>query len=273
MVMNRRGTSGADEPVVDRQLVERLLAAPAEPADDAPQGLSAVLSAAASFDSPGDGPLPGELEALAAFRVAQAAVPTRTPWRNRMIGKFALGKLAAAAVAGTLGLATAGGVAAAATGSLPASAQNGVANFVAHVGISLPKAEDSTQQTDTPDSTGASSDAKPTDNHGADVSKAATSHDGETEPGDHGKIVSSVASDGKSKAGEDHGKSGDHPAGSTDQTKPETEPQPESQPNDHATSGPDRSTEAKDQSKPDTTQSSGDSTSSDGTGSHGSTDQ
>ncbi|MFE1317691.1 hypothetical protein [Kitasatospora phosalacinea] len=82
--------------------------------------LAALLAAAATSEAAGDGPLPGEEGALAAFRQARRQ-PTPQQHRRRKMADSALARaLSAKAVAVALGVTAVGGVAvAASTGRLP----------------------------------------------------------------------------------------------------------------------------------------------------------
>jgi hypothetical protein len=99
--------------------------------------LAALLAAAGA---PADaGPLPGEAEALAAFRAANgqplAGVGHRPRRARRATGRTSL-RLAAAALTGSVVLA--GGLAAAATGSLPGAAQQTAKDMLSKVGVTVP---------------------------------------------------------------------------------------------------------------------------------------
>ena len=132
-----------------------------------------------------------------------------------MIGKVLTAK--AAAIAGVLVLT--GGVASAATGALPGPVQDTASHAVEHVGLHIPKSDDSADHDATDDTNEDNGDGTTSttvehpDNHGKDVSTVA--HDDSTEGADHGAAVCAVASEGKCKpnATEDNsgpGKSGDH---------------------------------------------------------------
>ncbi|MEU3495902.1 hypothetical protein [Kitasatospora cineracea] len=84
--------------------------------------LAALLAAAATSEAAGDGPLPGEEGAMAAFRQARHQ-PDPRPHRRRKMADTALARaLSAKAVAVALGVTALGGVAVAAgTGRLPES--------------------------------------------------------------------------------------------------------------------------------------------------------
>ena len=89
-----------------------------------------VLAAAAAPTEPG--PLPGEAEALAAFRASRIA--TRRP---SMLSSLMTAK-AAAAAALSAGILLTGSVGAAAAGALPAGAQDSASDLLARVGVSVP---------------------------------------------------------------------------------------------------------------------------------------
>ena len=124
-----------------------------------------------------------------------------------MLSKLATAKAAGAAAFILFGAAGA----AAATNSLPAAAQNGVANAVSHIGVNLPShANDHARDASggnhgksgedhgkSGDDHGQSGDnGKPDDNHGAAVSDVA--HNTDATGAAKGAEVSGVASDGRS---------------------------------------------------------------------------
>jgi hypothetical protein len=172
------------------------------PDEEAPDGvLASLLLAAAPPVSPG--PLPGEADALAEFR-AVGHDRGRTPMHTSRTRRRAL-----VATAATAGMLTVAGVAAAATGTLPGAAQQTAQDMLAKVGISVPGADaHSAGHADTrgkSGSTGATADdSKPTDpashGKGADVSNLARTT---TSTGvDKGSEISTLASGGKSRAGQ-----------------------------------------------------------------------
>lgn len=152
--------------------------------------VAAVLAAAAA---PAEGPVPGEAEALAAFRSVYQ------PRRRMHMPRFSeKAKLIAAAVFG--GAVVISGAATAATGSLPvvshghphptpaSSHAPGSGNDDQGTDV------DGSTDTTTVDSTDADTNTNTNDNKGSQVSKLAR----ETPAGtDHGKVVCSFASDGK----------------------------------------------------------------------------
>ena len=137
-----------------------------------------------------------------------------------MLKKLLAGK--ALAAIGVVALTASG--AAAATGSLPDPAQGAVAGAVSHVGIHIPDAGDqgnsaghrqdgAHRPSDDPTSTTAGTDDNSGDpNHGQTVSD--TAHQAKQDGKPVGPTVCAVASDGKCKAGADHGKGdpGDTPS-------------------------------------------------------------
>ena len=203
--------------------------APGERFDARPDGhVVRLLDAAAAPAEPG--PQPGEELALAAFRASH---------RTRRISMFSNPTRARAAVAATIGAGTLlfSGVGGAAAGVLPDPAQNAASTVLTGLGLDVPRADDragtdeatevetdetsdvevdddATEQTDEAATesveteegdTEEAADPAGTDanEHGKAVSGVATSTPGGS---DKGATVSEVASEGKSKAGEDHGK-------------------------------------------------------------------
>lgn len=167
--------------------------------DDLDEPVRSLLTAAAAPTELG--PMPGEAEALAAFRAAQAA-----PRRSTLLIHLTSFKTAIAAALGTGVLLTAG-VGAAAAGSLPGAAQDTASHLLAKVGVTVPGADD--HSAGNADGRGDSGDAKGADNsgHGAAVSNFARTTD--LKGAEKGAAISELASDGKSHAGDDHGKAGD----------------------------------------------------------------
>lgn len=159
--------------------------------------VAAVLAAAAA---PAEGPVPGEAEALVAFRSVYR------PQRRLRMSRFSeKAKLIAAAVFG--GVVVISGAATAATGSLPI-----VSHGHSHQpSTQTPGGDDNDDQgtdvedsTEAPDSTDADMGANdPNSDHGKLVSD--TAHN--APQGHKGPAVCTVASDGKCKAGQDHGQS------------------------------------------------------------------
>ncbi|HET7385699.1 MAG TPA: hypothetical protein VFJ19_03440 [Nocardioidaceae bacterium] len=227
------------------------------------------------------GPVPGEQEALAAFR---ATVPNRSG-RTRMRTHLTPARTAAA-TALSAALILAGSVSAAAAGALPDSAQSKAHDVLQTVGVDVPTGTDHGQAGEHPDhpanhgadvsltahSTGPGPDhgqavstaardkttvddtsvapgdteATPNNRHGTTVSELAKS----TEPGpSHGPTVAAEASGGKARAGgqgttsgdEAHGKSGAK-HGNSDETHPSADAGSRS---DHATDGQTKAGEAR----------------------------
>lgn len=189
---------------LDENTVDRLLAGRIAP-EDAPAGFDRIAGLVRAASGPTS---PAEIsrEAMVVAAVAEAArsypsTAPRTPRRKSMLAKLLTAKAAAAVAALTLSA----GAAAAATGNLPDAAQDGVAKAVSHVGINLPQSDRG---------------------KGAVISDKAK-NDGNTGV-DKGADVSSAASNGKSRAGQDHPSSTDrptatdHPSGSAPVTTPNT---------------------------------------------------
>lgn len=191
--MTKHRARPSDEPALDPR-VRTLLTAAAAPVETA-------------------GPLPGEEEALAAFRTSRQR--TR---RNSMLPAVVSAKTAVAAAIGTGALLT-GGFGAAAAGMLPGPAQQTASTVLETVGISVPAGE-GTDRNGRPDQTpgeradknanpGGSEEAEmpPAADHGNQVSETAknTTADG----ADKGRDVAGVASDGRATSG-GHGSAGEH---------------------------------------------------------------
>ena len=180
--------------------------------------VTSVLEAAAAPTEPG--PLPGEADALAAFRAAQGA--TRTP---TMLSSLSSAKVTL--VAALSGLVLTGGIgAAAAAGSLPGAAQDTASELLGRVGVTVPGANG--HSADHADERGASTDATDdaegkaehtSQGKSAVVTELAKS---DLEGREKGAAVSEYASHGKSQAGDEHGK-GEHGAedAKADHTKQE----------------------------------------------------
>lgn len=183
----------------------------------------ALLAAAGAPTEPG--PVPGEQEALAAFRSAQS--------RTRRISMpSSLTPVRAAVAAGLgAGLLLAGGVGAAAAGVLPGAAQDTARTWLDTVGVQVPgpdehaaghadqrgrsaeagpadaETEAPAESTDTSDvdevddtTDGTDKELPAASEHGQTVS--GTARETEAEGADKGAEVSDVASEGRSRAGE-----------------------------------------------------------------------
>lgn len=180
--------------------------------------VSLLLSAAAAPSEPG--PVPGEEAALAAYRTS--LTPTR---RRTMISQFLTARTGLAAAVGAGVLLTGGVTAAAAAGGLPGAAQDTARDVLVNFGIEVPGAaeasadhadtrgdsedargeeqtETTTDQVDgmTVTDDGETSDDSAEDGKGEEISDLATSTDAEGE--EKGAMISGVASDGQSQAGE-----------------------------------------------------------------------
>ncbi len=174
--------------------------------------VSSLLAAAAAPAE--SGPLPGEPEALAAFR-AHAQTPAR---RTRMLHSVTPLKAVAASALGT-GLLLTGGVAAAATGSLPGAAQDTASRILSPVGVAVPGTADasagnadereSSEETATTGGKGAGDASERAGDSGKGDHVSELARNPETTGVDKGAEVSGFASGGNSQAGR-HGSSGDH---------------------------------------------------------------
>ncbi len=177
--------------------------------------VAAVLAAAAAPTEPGV--QPGEAAALAAFRSTVPALNRRT----RM-----LPSLKAAAVAATAtGALLVGGVAAAATGTLPGAAQDSARTVLSNVGVSVPgpnahagthpdgtsahATDDATAPAAAPATTAPAPVPSPAATEAANAHGKAVSdlaHTTTATGAAKGAEISNLASGGKSRAGDEHGK-------------------------------------------------------------------
>jgi hypothetical protein len=127
---------------LDSGTIDRLLSGSMGPAD-APPGYALVAGMiAAARPRAAQVWIPGEAQALQAFRASKAGSPMMLPEERRAAHKPQRSKLvmripAKVAVAGALVL-VGGTAAAAATGSLPGPIQSTVSSVLSHVGISVP---------------------------------------------------------------------------------------------------------------------------------------
>jgi hypothetical protein len=158
-----------------------------------------LLEAAAAPTEPG--PLPGEAAALAAFRASQP-----TPRRSSMLTSITSVKTAFAATLGT-GVLLTGGVGMAAAGALPDGAQDTASEMLAKVGVSVPGAAevavaDARKEKSTSDEQATEAELPPASDKGQEIAELARST--ELEGAEKGAAVSDLASEGKSRAGEDH---------------------------------------------------------------------
>lgn len=206
--------------------------------DDLARGepVVSLLRAAGAPTEPG--PQPGEAAALAAFRATE-----HTKRRFSMHSLTPVKAAIAAAVSG--GVLLTGGVAAAATGTLPGAAQDTARDLLGHVGVSVPGADDHSaghaDQRGPAAPVAASEGASPdTQGKGGTISDLAKNT---TSTGvDKGAEISTLASGGKSQAGQ-HGQTGDQSGQAADGQahKPSTTPtQPSGDQNsDNGTAGQD----------------------------------
>jgi len=165
-----------------------------------------VLDALAAPTEPG--PLPGEVDAVAAFRAQHRT--RRFPMSN--LSPF---RVAVASAVGA-GVFLTGGVAAAATGSLPGAAQDVAHDVIAALplGFEVPAGEKAPEQADQRQADAEQADAEETDAEQVDTEDTEDAGNGRgeeisgtaTDPGttglDKGVAVSEEASEGKSRAGE-----------------------------------------------------------------------
>ncbi len=248
--MTRNVSRSSDDPALDPR-VRAILAAAAEPVETA-------------------GPLPGENEALAAFR----ASPQSTR-RSSMLSRLVSAKAAAASAIGT-GVLLTGGVGAAAAGALPGAAQDAVSSWLKTVGISVPEGERADENGDLhagseqapgekadensdlrgSDETRGREELPPAADHGERVSDTAknTTADGM----DKGKEIAGIASDGRVE-------SGDRDSAQQDRARPPVSDSTSGDTDLHATDGQEQSADAAEEGKA-TADESSDAASSSGSG-------
>jgi hypothetical protein len=180
---------------LDLDTADRLLRSSVLP-EDAPPGYAGVALVLAEVDTGGEEVVPSEdLVALLAAAVrsspAQETGSRRRSFASRI--KFAAA-LAAAALVGTTGLALAG--------TLPGAAQDVASEMLAKVGVTVPGPN--SKAGDHPNTRGSSSEdttvTTASSGKGAEISGLATS---DLTGLEKGAAVSTAASGGKSKAGED----------------------------------------------------------------------
>lgn len=209
----------------------------------------ALLHAAAAPTEPG--PLPGEVEAVAAFRATRPR-----PRRKFMPSSLPSVRAVVAAGLGT-GVIVASGVGAAAAGALPGAAQDTARSWLSTVGVDVPGANEraaghadtrggsaehattpekptkaTTDTTDVGEATATDTDTEATERdlpeaseHGQTVSELARNT--EAEGADKGALVAGTASEGRSRAGEDgagaDNRTQPHPPSAADNaTQPDT---------------------------------------------------
>lgn len=172
------------------------------------------LLAAAAARVETTGPLPGEDEALAAFRISPQG-----PRRNSMLSPLVSVKTAVASAIGA-GVLVTGGLGAAAAGVLPGPAQQTASSVLETVGISVPAGGQGADNNGRPEQTpgdaadqttgeGAdqNADVPPAADHGKQVSDTAKNTTGDG--ADKGKEIAGVASDGRVQSGNGDS-AGDH---------------------------------------------------------------
>jgi hypothetical protein len=191
--------------------------------DDAPPGYASVagiLTSAAQFPPLAEDAGTATICAMVE-EIRSGAAPTPENSRRRsMLGKLFAGKALVAMA--TVALTATG--AAAATGSLPAPVQDAVSEAVSHVGVDLPadagKSADHRQDGDHRQSGDENESGEDTTEDGnensGDNGKGAEikeiTHDPALDGEPKGPTVSDFASNGKSRAGEEHGKPTDDTA-------------------------------------------------------------
>jgi hypothetical protein len=184
---------------LDANTADRLLAGSIAP-EDAPPGYAGVATLLAAIgDSPGADEPVGVSEAVASLGAVVRSSQTQITRPSRRSNLSRL-KLATAfvtvALAGTTGLAFAG--------SLPGAAQSVASDMLGTLGVTVPGPNSNAG--DHPNVRGKSADTAVTTSNsgkGSEISELATSTDltGVAK----GAAISTLASDGKSKAGQEHG--------------------------------------------------------------------
>ena len=234
MTTNERHETGTDEPTAR---VTSLLAAAAAPTEPGPQ--------------------PGESLALAAFRVAHPHE------RTRML--CSINPVRAALTTSAAALLLTGSFAAAAAGALPGAAQDTAHEMLARIGVTVPgpneasdghpdgrgSSDDADETTSTEDTTSTDESTDDTttadeesQGKGAEVSELAKNPD--LSGIDKGAAVSTLASDGKSQAGQHGAATEDHGGAPADAGRPDGAGKPD-------TAGrPDTAGKPDDAGKPDT---------------------
>lgn len=179
---------------LDADTADRLLAGHVDP-EDAPPGYSRL---AAFLRAPwtADADLDPRFVAVLAGTVRSAPVPKARPSMGLIMPRIKLAAvLATIALVGTTGLAFAG--------SLPGAAQDIASTMLAKAGVTVPGPNSNAK--DHPSTRGPSTEkpgATPTSNgKGSEISDIARS---DLRGLDKGAAVSTAASDGKSRAGQDH---------------------------------------------------------------------
>jgi len=186
----------------------------ARPSDDPaldPRVRKLLAAAAARVET--TSPLPGEEEALAAFRTS-----AQHSSRSSKLSPLVSAKAAVAAVIGA-GVLVTGGVGAAAAGVLPGPAQQTASTWLKTVGISVPAGHGADENSPSEQTPGERADENadrrgsdaaqvpPAADHGKQVS--GTAKNTTAEGADKGKQIAGEASDGRVHSG-DRGSAGDH---------------------------------------------------------------
>jgi hypothetical protein len=179
---------------LDADTADRLLAGHVDP-EDAPPGYSRVAALLAA-EGAADADLDPRFVAVLAATVRSAPVPKARPSMRSIMPRIRLAAaLTAIALVGTTGLAFAG--------SLPDAAQDIASDMLAKAGITVPGPNE--HAGDHPSTRGPASDhpgATPTSNgKGSEISDIARS---DLQGLDKGAAVSTAASNGKSRAGQEH---------------------------------------------------------------------
>lgn len=194
--MSKHSARTSDDPVIDTR-VQEILTAAAAPVE-------------------ATGPLPGEEQALEAFRTF--AKPTKRPSR---LSRHASVKAAAATAIGT-GVLLAGGVGAAADGVLPGPAQQTVSTVLRTVGISVPPGDkaDTNGRSERAPGNRADKNTNPRGSEAADHGKQVSETAKSPADGAHtGRDVARVASDNQANSG-NQTNSGDHGSAAEDHGQP-----------------------------------------------------
>ena len=195
---------------LDTETADRLLAGRVAP-EDAPPGYGKVvrlLDAASAEVSARE--LGHENERVVAFSLAvRSSEPANSVSSRRFSVPFALSRARVVAAAVAAALATSAGLASA--GSLPGAAQDVASDMLAKLGISVPGPNDNAGTH--PDGRGSSASAPSTpsaDNKGSEISELARTT--EATGVEKGAVVSTAASGGKSRAGQNGSAAANAPA-------------------------------------------------------------
>jgi hypothetical protein len=189
-------TDEMQRPPLDLDTADRLLGGSVL-ADDAPPGYAGVAVFLAEIDAGGEEVVASE-DLMAVLAAAVRSAPTRetTSPRRSFVPRIKLAAaLAATALVGTTGLALAG--------TLPGAAQDIASEMLAKVGVTVPGTNSNAGEH--PNSRGSSSEhttvTTASSGKGAEISDLATSDLSGLEKG---AAVSTAASGGKSRAGQEH---------------------------------------------------------------------